>query len=80
MRHAPCPLAQQRLSRVTPYIPSFLACLEWGLSLERAAQVGCTVAAYVVERVGTQEYSFTPDAFAGRLGDAYGDAPAAEVG
>lgn len=57
----------------------FLACLEWGLSLERAAQVGCTVAAYVVERVGTQEYSFTPDAFAGRLGDAYGDAPAAEV-
>src|SRR5688572_6241425 len=30
----------------------FLAATEWGLSHERAAQVGCTLAAYVVETVG----------------------------
>ena len=29
------------------------------MSLERAAQVGCVLAAYVVETVGTQEYTFT---------------------
>ena len=37
----------------------FLAGLAWGLGLERSAQVGCVLAAYVVETVGTQEYSFT---------------------
>ncbi len=37
----------------------FLAALSWGLGLERAAQVGCVLAAYVVETVGTQEYTFT---------------------
>lgn len=57
----------------------FLAALEWGLSHERAAQVGCTLAAYVVERVGTQEYSFTPSAFAARLASAYGDEAAQDV-
>ncbi|HET8559689.1 MAG TPA: carbohydrate kinase family protein [Marmoricola sp.] len=57
----------------------FLGALEWGLSLERACQVGCTIAAYVVERVGTQEYSFTHDGFAARLGGAYGEEAAAEV-
>ena len=30
----------------------FLAALEWELSLERAAQVGCLLAVYVVEKVG----------------------------
>lgn len=57
----------------------FIACLQWGLSLERAAQVGCTVAAYVVERVGTQEYSFTRDAFATRFEKAYGADAAADL-
>lgn len=50
----------------------FLAALEWGLSLERACQVGCVLAAYVVETVGTQEYSFTPSQFVARVEDAYG--------
>ena len=36
-----------------------------GLTLECAAQVGCVLAAYVVERIGTQEYSFTPEEFLG---------------
>jgi adenosine kinase len=57
----------------------FLAGLEWGFPHERAAQVGCTLAAYVVETVGTQEYSFTTDQFVERLRSAYGDAPAADV-
>lgn len=57
----------------------FLAALEWGLSHERAAQVGCVLAAYVVEQVGTQEYSFTPDQFRDRLAEAYGEPAAAEV-
>jgi adenosine kinase len=57
----------------------FLAALEWQLSHERAAQVGCVLAAYVVEQVGTQEYSFTHDAFAERLASAYGDEAADEV-
>lgn len=57
----------------------FLAALEWGLSHERAAQVGCVIAAYVVESVGTQEYSFTRQAFIQRLEDAYGATAANEV-
>lgn len=58
----------------------FLAATEWGLSHERAAQVGCTLAAYVVETVGTQEYTFTREEFVARLGATYGDEAAAEVG
>ncbi len=57
----------------------FLAGLEWRLSHERAAQVGCVLAAYVVEQVGTQEYAFTPEEFVDRLAGAYGDAAADEV-
>ena len=57
----------------------FLAALEWQLPHERAAQVGCVLAAYVVEQVGTQEYSFTHDAFVARVAAAYGDEAAADV-
>jgi adenosine kinase len=57
----------------------FLAGLEWGFGHERAAQVGCTLAAYVVETVGTQEYSFTRDQFVERVRGAYGDDAAADV-
>ncbi|MEZ5092281.1 carbohydrate kinase family protein [Nocardioides sp.] len=57
----------------------FLAGLAWDLGLERAAQVGCVLAAYVVETVGTQEYSFTADDFTARLGRQYGPVAAAEV-
>jgi adenosine kinase len=57
----------------------FLAGLEWQLSHERAAQVGCVLAAYVVEQVGTQEYTFTPDEFVERLAGAYGEEAAADV-
>jgi adenosine kinase len=49
------------------------------LGHERAAQVGCLLAAYVVETVGTQEYSFTHRQFLERLRSAYGDEAAADV-
>ena len=58
----------------------FLAGLEWGLDHERAAQIGCVLAAYVVETVGTQEYSFTAEQFVERIRLSYGDTAAEEVG
>ena len=57
----------------------FLAALAWGLSFERAAQLGCLLAVYVVERVGTQEYTLHQQAFIQRFADAYGQEAAAEV-
>ena len=50
------------------------------LGLERAAQVGCVFAAYVVETVGTQEYTFTAEHFRARLVASYGEDAGAEVG
>jgi adenosine kinase len=57
----------------------FLAGLEWGFGHERAAQVGCVLAAYVVETVGPQEYAFTPGEFVERIRGSYGDAAAGDV-
>lgn len=57
----------------------FLAAVAVGLSHERSAQVGCTVAASVVETKGTQEYELTRDGFLKRFTTAYGDEAAAEV-
>jgi adenosine kinase len=57
----------------------FLAALAWGVGLDRAAQVGCVLAAYVVETVGTQEYDFDRSSFVARVRDSYGDAAADEV-
>lgn len=57
----------------------FLAGLAWELSYEDAARVGCVLAAYVVETVGTQEYSFTHEEFAARVESAYGAEAAAAV-
>jgi adenosine kinase len=50
----------------------FLGARVAGLSLRCAAQVGCVLAAYVVEGVGTQEYSFTHEEFLSRLERGYG--------
>jgi adenosine kinase len=57
----------------------FLAGLEWGFDHERSAQVGCSLAAYVVETVGTQEYTFTHDQFVDRVRTGYGEHAAADV-
>ena len=58
----------------------FLGALTWGLGHERACQVGCVLAAYVVETVGTQEYSFTHAQFLARVEQSYGAEAAAEIG
>ena len=50
-----------------------------GLGHERAAQLGCVVAALVLETDGTQEYRFDPDGFVARLREAYGDGAADEI-
>jgi adenosine kinase len=57
----------------------FLAATSWGLSLERAAQVGATVASLVLETDGPQEYEVVPGPFADRLGRTYGAEAADEV-
>ncbi|MCR6031874.1 carbohydrate kinase family protein [Nocardioides sp. zg-579] len=57
----------------------FLGALAWDVGLERAAQVGCVLAAYVVETVGTQEYTFTSEQFLGRLEHSYGAEAAADI-
>ncbi len=58
----------------------FLAGLAWELDLERAAQVGCMLATYVVETVGTQEFRFERAGFLSRFAEAYGEAAATDLG
>jgi len=57
----------------------FLAALGWGLALERCAQVGSLLAAYVIETKGTQEYELGQRRFLERFAGAYGPDAAAEV-
>ena len=57
----------------------FLAGVAAGLSFERSAQVGCTIAAAVVETKGTQEYTLHRETFLKRIGATYGDAARDEV-
>ncbi|OUZ09500.1 carbohydrate kinase family protein [Aeromicrobium sp. PE09-221] len=57
----------------------YLAGVAAGLSAERSVQVGCTIAACVVETIGTQEYTVDADTFLRRLGQQYGDEARAEI-
>jgi adenosine kinase len=57
----------------------FLAAVGWGLSLERAAQLGNLVAVSALETVGPQEYELKPAQVSGRLAETYGDEAAAEI-
>jgi adenosine kinase len=57
----------------------YLAAVAVDLSVERAAQVGCAVAASVVETTGTQEYVLSKRAFVDRFESAYGAAATAEI-
>ncbi|HLI36565.1 MAG TPA: carbohydrate kinase family protein [Streptosporangiaceae bacterium] len=57
----------------------FLTAVEWGLSLERAAQLGNILAAYSLETVGTQEYELKPGPLTERFAAAYGQAAAEEI-
>jgi adenosine kinase len=58
----------------------FLAAVGWGLSLERAAQLGNLVAVSALETVGPQEYELKPTEVTRRITEAYGDEAAAEIG
>jgi adenosine kinase len=57
----------------------FLTGRAWGLGLARSAQIGALLATYVVETVGTQEYTFTSQEFLARFAKAFGDEAAREV-
>jgi adenosine kinase len=57
----------------------FLAAVAWGLSLERAAQLGNLMAVHALEATGPQEYNLKPGPVTERFAAAYGDAAAAEV-
>ena len=57
----------------------FLAGLAWELPLQRCAQLGSTLASYVLETVGTQEYTFDTDEFLARFTDGYGAEAGAEI-
>jgi adenosine kinase len=57
----------------------FVAGRMWGLSLERATQLGSAVATAAVEVVGTQEYELPRTEFLERFADAFGEDAAAEV-
>jgi adenosine kinase len=57
----------------------FLAAVGWGMSLERAAQLGNMIAVHALETTGTQEYELKPAGLAERFAAAYGQAAAAEI-
>ena len=57
----------------------FLTATAWNLPLERAAQVGCTIAAYALEAAGPQEYDLARQAFLDRFAAAYGASAADEI-
>ncbi len=57
----------------------FLAAVAWGLSLERAAQLGNLLAVYALETTGTQEYKLTAAGLTARCALSYGQAAADEI-
>ena len=57
----------------------FLAAVSWGLSLERAAQLGNLLAVHALETVGTQEYELKPAPLLERLAAAYGEPAVADI-
>jgi adenosine kinase len=57
----------------------YLAGMSWQLDIERCAQIGCTLAAIVIENVGPQSYEFSSEEFLDRFGATYGPAAQDEV-
>jgi adenosine kinase len=82
--HVHVPVAKER-QKADPtgvgdgFRAGFLTAREWGLSWQRAAEVGSLLATLVLESVGTQEYVVKPADFAERLAESYGDECAADV-
>lgn len=61
------------------YRSGFMAGLAWGLSHERCAQIGATIAAFCLETKGTQEYRLDKAEFVNRISTTFGTAAGAEV-
>ena len=57
----------------------FLVGLSGGLGHRRCAELGSMLATYVIETVGTQEYSLGQEHFLRRLTEAYGEQAASEI-
>ena len=57
----------------------FLSAISWGLTPERAAQLGNIVAVHALETTGTQEYTMSPASLTARFATAYGAEAAAEI-
>ena len=57
----------------------FLTGLAAGLGHRHAAELGSMLATYVIETVGTQEYTLGKARFLTRLADAYGQQSADEI-
>ena len=80
--HVPC---AKELDKADPtgvgdgFRAGFLTARDWGLSWQRAAEVGSLLATLVLETVGTQEYVVKPNDFADRLAESYGDDCASDV-
>ncbi len=77
------PVPEQRKADPTgtgdAFRAGFLAAIGWGLSLERAAQLGNLLAVTVLEADGPQEYELKPALVAERLASAYGQEAATEI-
>jgi len=82
------PVLVGAVAGVTPVDPTgtgdafragFLAAVAWGLSLERAAQVGNLLAAQALEAAGPQEYKLVPAELAARCAASYGQVAADEL-
>jgi adenosine kinase len=57
----------------------YLAATAWGLSTERAIQLGNLMAVHVLETIGPQEYELKPGPLADRCAAAYGETAATEI-
>jgi adenosine kinase len=77
------PVPEQRKADPTgtgdAFRAGFLAAIGWGLSLERAAQLGNLLAVSALETIGPQEYELKPAQVAGRIAETYGDDAAADI-
>lgn len=58
----------------------FLSAVAWGLSLDRAAQLGNVIAVHALEAVGPQEYELKRGSLLTRFAATYGEPAAADLG
>ena len=75
----PCISPKEPTGAGDAFRAGFLAAVSWGLSLERAAQLGNIVAVHALETTGTQEYVLEPEPLARRFAAVYGKPAAAEM-